>query len=128
MKKQFGYVLVAAVLSAGPLLLTSGCAVTHGQETAGSYAKDKEIAARIKSAMYADPSVRGTEVKVTSLNGVVQLSGFVDSQAQKDRAGQIASQTPGVVRVYNNLILPTGTPTGQAPVNQAPVNQAPQNY
>jgi osmotically-inducible protein OsmY len=47
-------------------------------------------------------------VEVHSLNGVVQLSGFVDSAAAKDRAGQIASSTKGVVQVYNNLLLPTG--------------------
>jgi hyperosmotically inducible protein len=58
--------------------------------------------------MYSDSEVKGTEVKVQSLNGVVQLSGFVDSPAAKDRAGQIAASTPGVVRVYNNLLLPTG--------------------
>lgn len=115
MKKQLGYLLVVAALAAGPVFLTTGCAVTRGKETAGAYAKDKEIAARIKTSMYADPMVKGTDIKVTSLNGVVQLSGFVDNQAEKDRAGQIAAQTPGVVRVYNNLILPTGTPTGRAP-------------
>ncbi len=107
MKKQIGYVLVAASLAIAPLAIT-GCTVTRGQETAGAYAKDKEIAARIKTAMYADPQVKGTQVEVQSLNGVVQLSGFVNNQAEKDRAGQIASSTPGVVKVYNNLLLPTG--------------------
>jgi len=107
MKKTIAYLLITASL-AGPALLTTGCAVTSHKETASSYAKDKEIAARIKTAMYGDPTVKGTEVKVTSLNGVVQLSGFVSSQAAKDRAGQIASETPGVVKVYNNLLLPTG--------------------
>ncbi len=107
MKKKLAYLMVAAVLGM-PAALTTGCAVARHQETAGNYARDKEIAARIKAAMYADPVVKGTEVKVASLNGVVQLSGFVDSQAAKDRAAQIASQTPGVVKVYNNLLLPTG--------------------
>ncbi len=107
MKKTIAYLLVVASLAA-PAALTTGCAVARHQETAGAYAKDKEIAARIKTAMYADSQVKGTEVKVTSLNGVVQLSGFVDSQQAKDRAGQIAASTPGVVKVYNNLLLPTG--------------------
>ncbi len=106
--KRITYILItASALAAAPLAFT-GCAVARHQETAGAYAKDKEIMARIKTALYADPSVKGTEVKVTSLNGVVQLSGFVDSQQAKERAGQIASTTPGVVRVYNNLLLPTG--------------------
>ncbi len=107
MKKKIAYLLVAASLGM-PAVLTTGCAVAHHQESASAYAKDKEITARIKTALYADPSVKGTEVKVTSLNGVVQLSGFVDSQQAKDRAAQIASSVPGVVKVYNNLLLPTG--------------------
>ncbi len=107
MKKTLAYLLLGTTLAL-PVAFTSGCAVARHQETASNYARDKEISARIKTAMYADPQLKGTEVKVTSLNGVVQLSGFVDSQMAKDRAGQIASQTPGVVKVYNNLLLPTG--------------------
>jgi len=87
---------------------TTGCAVTQGRETAGAYAKDKEIQAKIKASLYKDPIVKGTQVEVNSLNGVVQLSGFVDTQEAKERAGQIASSTKGVVQVYNNLLLPTG--------------------
>lgn len=98
--------IVAAM--AVPAVITTGCTVARHQESASSYAKDKEIAARIKTSMYADPQVKGTQVKVNSLNGVVQLSGFVDSQAAKDRAEQIATNTPGVVKVFNNLLLPTG--------------------
>lgn len=108
MKRQIAYLTVTAALALTPLVFTTGCAVTHGQETAGSYAKDKEIEAKIKTSMYKDKMVKGTEVEVQSLNGVVQLSGFVDSQEAKERAGQIASDTKGVVQVYNNLLLPTG--------------------
>ena len=91
-----------------PLVFTTGCAVTQGKENAGAYAKDKEIETKIKTSMYADKTVKGTQVNIQSLNGVVQLSGFVDSQAAKERAGQIASSTKGVVQVYNNLLTPTG--------------------
>lgn len=108
MKKQILNIIVTASLALLPLALTSGCAVTSGREGARAYVDDKAIAARIKTSMYSDPLVKGTEVKVQSLNGVVQLSGFVDSQAAKERAGQIAAGTPGVVQVYNNLLLPTG--------------------
>lgn len=108
MKKKIACLLIATTLAVPAMMTMTGCAVVHKQETAGNYAKDKEIAARIKTAMYADPTVKGTQVKVTSLNGVVQLSGFVDSQEARDRAGQIASSTSGVVKVFNNLLLPTG--------------------
>jgi hyperosmotically inducible periplasmic protein len=108
MKKQVAQIVLLSALAAAPLAFTAGCAVTQGKETAGAYAKDKEVASRIKTALYADPVTKGTSIKVQSLNGVVELSGFVDSQQEKDRAGQIANTTPGVVQVYNNLVLPTG--------------------
>jgi hyperosmotically inducible protein len=55
-------------------------------------------------------------VKVDSLRGNVQLSGFVDNQAQKDRAGQIAASAKDVVSVHNDLIVgaqPGTMPTGR---------------
>ena len=108
MKKQIAYLIVASSTVLAPLVFTTGCAVTSGRESAGEYAKDKEIAARVKTRLYADPMTKGTEVEVQALRGVVQLSGFVDNQAAKNRAGEIAASTPGVAQVYNNLLLPTG--------------------
>ena len=108
MKKQIGYVLVATTLAILPVGLTTGCKTHPTDETARSNANDQQISARIRQDLDHDPSVNATELKVTALNGEVQLSGFVDSQAAKQRAGQIAASTPGVVKVDNNLILPTG--------------------
>jgi osmotically-inducible protein OsmY len=108
MKRTIGYLLVAATILSVPLTFTTGCAVTQGRETAGEYAKDKEIIAKIKASMYKDPVVKGTQVEVQSLNGTVQLSGFVDTPEARDRATQIASSTKGVLQVYNNILLPTG--------------------
>jgi hyperosmotically inducible protein len=108
MKKQIAYIITAATLAIVPLTFSTGCAVTQGKESASAYAKDKEIASRIKTNLYADRDVKGTEIKVMSLNGVVQLSGFVDTDLARQRAEQIARSTPGVVDVHNNLLLPTG--------------------
>jgi hyperosmotically inducible periplasmic protein len=108
MKRNIAQVILMAGLALAPLAFTTGCAVTQGRETAGNYARDKEIEARVKAKLYKDPVVKGTQVDVKSLNGVVQLSGFVDTPEAKDRAAQIAQSTKGVVQVYNNLLLPTG--------------------
>lgn len=108
MKKEIAYLMIAASTTLVPAAFTTGCAVAHHQETTREYIDDKGIVTKIKTALYADPLVKGTEVKVTSLNGVVQLSGFVDSEAAKQRAEQIAASTPDVAKVYNNLIVPTG--------------------
>ena len=108
MKKQIVYAITAATLALIPVTFNTGCAVTRGKETAGAYTKDSEITAKIKADLYKDPAVKGTEVHVTTLNGVVQLSGFIESQTARDRAEQIARSVSGVVEVQNSLILPTG--------------------
>ena len=108
MKRQIVFLMVLSSMAVAPLAFTTGCAVTSGKESAGEYAKDKEIAAKVKTRLYGDPVTKGTEIEVQSLRGVVQLSGFVDNQASRNRAGEIAASTPGVVQVYNNLLLPTG--------------------
>ena len=100
--------MLTSSLVAVPIVFNTGCAVTSGRETAGNYAKDKEIIAKIKAKMYKDPIVKGTQVEVQSLNGEVQLSGFVDNPEAKQRAEEIARSTSGVVDVHNNLLLPTG--------------------
>ena len=107
MKKQIRYVILAAALACVPLLHT-GCAVTRGQQSAGTYIDDKTITAKVKTELLKDSTVKGTDVDVTTFNGAVQLSGFVESQEQKDRAGELARQTKGVQQVHNNLIVQTG--------------------
>ena len=108
MKRQTIILLACASLSVIPAVLGTGCAVTRGEETAGQYTDDSTITTEVKSSLYSDPAVKGTQVNVTTMKGVVQLSGFVDSQEAKDRAGQIARSTKGVVDVHNDLVLPTG--------------------
>lgn len=108
MKKQIIQMLTIAALFGVPSTLITGCAVVHHQETAGEYGSDVKITAHVKTDLYKDHDVKGTEVNVHTMNGVVQLSGFVDNEQEKDRAEQIARSVPGVVDVHNDLILPTG--------------------
>ncbi len=117
MIRKISYVLLMGSLAVVPLVFTSGCAVGGRRESVGQYADDKAIAARIKTNLARDKSVKANEVEVMSLRGNVQLAGFVDTQYAKDRAGQIAAQTPGVQSVHNDLIVGAGsgiaTPTGR---------------
>ena len=108
MNKKIALVITLASLAAVPLTFTTGCAVTQGRETTGRYIDDKTISAKIKTQFYRDKGVKGTQVDVNTFQGVVQLSGFVDTQAQKDRAGEIARQTAGVRDVHNDIVVPTG--------------------
>lgn len=117
MIRKISYVMLMASLTFLPLVFTSGCAVGGGRESVGQYADDKAIASRIKTNLYSDDYVKGSQVEVLALRGHVQLAGFVDNQMAKDRAGQIAQQTPGVQMVHNDLIVGaasgTTTPTGR---------------
>ena len=110
MKTQIRYVILAAALACVPLLHT-GCAVTRGQQSAGTYIDDKTITGKVKTSLYRDSLVKGSDIDVTTFNGAVQLSGFIESQEQKDRAGELARQVEGVQQVHNNLIVQTGRST-----------------
>lgn len=96
--------LAIAVL-AGATLAGTGCSVMRGQETAGSYVDDASITTAIKAKFVEDKSVDAASIKVETLNGTVQLSGFAKSAAEKSKAEAIARNTKGVRSVQNNLAV-----------------------
>lgn len=108
MKKHATALLLAAMAAVS--LVSTGCAVMRGQETVGSYVDDKAITASVKAKLLEDKSTGGLSINVDTLGGTVALSGFAKSQAEKDRAGEIARTTKGVKEVRNNLIVRPGTP------------------
>ena len=67
------------------------------------YAGDAATTSEIKAKLLADDSVPSRKIKVETTDGVVQLSGTVDSQAQIDRAESIAKAVDGVKSVKNDL-------------------------
>ncbi len=67
------------------------------------YAGDTATTSEIKAKLLADDIVPSRKVKVETTDGVVQLSGTVDSQAQVDRAESIAKAVDGVKSVKNDL-------------------------
>ena len=88
MKKHIAYVLVLSSLTLAPLVLTTGCAVTSGRESTGQYAKDKEIAARVKTRLYADPSTKGTEIEVGRKSTRAQRAEFSAGGMSASRIGR----------------------------------------
>ncbi|HZX31843.1 MAG TPA: BON domain-containing protein [Rhodocyclaceae bacterium] len=97
--------LIAALLAATlPALTTlTACSPTPTRQAAGEYLDDATITTRVKSALVQDPDVRATEVNVETYRGVVQLSGFVDSESEARRAVNVARQVPGVNSVKNDI-------------------------
>ncbi len=63
------------------------------------------ITAKVKGALVNDPSVSAMQIKVKTFKGAVQLSGFVDTAQQKERAQKIAEGIDGVKEVRNDLVV-----------------------
>lgn len=95
-----------AILALAAVVTTAtGCSVMRGQQSAGAYMDDTGITADVKAAFAADQAVSATAISVETMNGTVQLSGFAKSQAEKNRAAEIARQTKGVKSVKNDVIV-----------------------
>ncbi len=108
MKKHASALLIAAMAAVS--LVSTGCTVMRGQQTVGTYVDDAAITASVKAKLLEDKTTGGLSINVDTLGGTVSLAGFAKSQAEKDRAGEIARTTKGVKDVRNNLIVRPGNP------------------
>jgi osmotically-inducible protein OsmY len=82
-----------------------GCASTASHEGTGEYFDDSAITAKVKAAVFNEPTLKSSEINVETFKGVVQLSGFVNSQADINQAAQVARSVPGVKSVKNDMRL-----------------------
>lgn len=92
--------------------LMSACAATGTSESTGGYIDDAVITAKVKGVIASDPQLHNPiqtplQIRVETYKGVVQLSGFVNSEDTSRRAAADASNVPGVTQVVNNLIVKT---------------------
>ena len=92
----FSAILLASVL---------GSVGTPQQESAGEFIDDTWITTRVKTALVTDDLVKATEVSVETFKGVVQLSGFVSSDAAMAQAVRLAQDIRGVTSVENDMIV-----------------------
>jgi osmotically-inducible protein OsmY len=83
--------------------LAVGCAGSSTTSSTGEYIDDATLTAKVKTALYKSKDASGTAINVDTFKGTVQLSGFVDSESEKQRAGEIAAAIDGVKKVENNL-------------------------
>ena len=93
-----------AAESAGKKIEKVGEAVVEKAEKAGEYMDDSAITAKIKAEILSDPLLKVSQISVTTTNGVVRLSGTVDSQQSIDRAMEIARSVKNVKSVENSLV------------------------
>lgn len=70
---------------------------------ADSRREDILLTARVKGALITDSVTRGHDISIETFQGIIQLSGFVNSDAQRTRAAEVAAAVPGVVEVRNAI-------------------------
>jgi hyperosmotically inducible protein len=84
------------------LFFITGCQAMTGQ-TMGETIDDSYITSAVKTQLASDKLVSLTRVEVETNNGVVYLTGQVQTAEQRSRIGSLASQVKGVKKVVNNL-------------------------
>lgn len=82
-----------------------GCSTTQSHESTGQYVDDSVVTTKVKSAIVNDLALKGFQINVKTYQGVVQLSGFVDSAQNADKAAELARGVTGVTDVKNDLIV-----------------------
>jgi osmotically-inducible protein OsmY len=118
---------VLAALLAGAALLGAGCsdnpesaqsslnrsvdkmaaATDRAASKAAIAVDDASITAMVKTAVLAEPGLKSLQIGVDTVNGVVTLSGTVDTPEMKDRATNVAQGVNGVQAVIDNLAIKT---------------------
>jgi osmotically-inducible protein OsmY len=96
---------IAAFFLALTLLTAVGCASTHKHEGTGEYVDDSVITTKVKAAILNEPTLSAAEINVETFKGVVQLSGFVNSNADINKAVAVARGVGGVKSVKNDMRL-----------------------
>ncbi|MDB6030819.1 MAG: hypothetical protein JWM16_1157 [Verrucomicrobiales bacterium] len=100
-KTMLGLSLCALSLVGG----LTGCAGNRYTQSTGEQVDDRAHSVRVKSALNADTQYKYGDVSVQTFKGVVQLSGFVNSRDQKNRAAELAKKVEGVREVQNNITV-----------------------
>jgi osmotically-inducible protein OsmY len=98
--RALGVALVASALAA--------CAGSPTTKSTGELIDDTVITTKVKSKLVGDKEVSALEVQVETFKGTVQLSGFVGSDRERQRAAELARSVDGVKEVRNDLQLKRG--------------------
>ena len=99
MKNRMITTLAASLLIFG----AAGCSVVQGSKTPSNYASDVELTSKVKADLLENGQVDGLDVNVDANDGKITLSGWASTQAEMERAAQVARQTEGVKSVKNNI-------------------------
>ena len=100
---------LAWILCIGALPLVcgvTGCTTgSRYTQSTGEYIDDHTLSSHVKKALKTDPQYKYDDVNVVTFKEVVQLNGFVNTNDQKTRAGDLARKVEGVKEVQNNITV-----------------------
>jgi osmotically-inducible protein OsmY len=96
---------VSAFFVALAMVSLVGCAGTPKTASTGEYIDDTAITTKVKTAIFDEPTLKSAEISVETFKGTVQLSGFVNSQADINKAVEVARTVGGVKSVKNDMRL-----------------------
>jgi osmotically-inducible protein OsmY len=97
------YQRLATLVFSFLLLAVAGCASTPKSEGTGEYIDDTVITTKVKAGIFNEPTLKSRELNVETFKGIVQLSGFVSSQADISKAIEVAHSVNGVKSVKNDM-------------------------
>jgi hyperosmotically inducible protein len=87
-------------------VIITGCTTgSRYHQSTGEYIDDHGLSSDVMKALKHDPQFKYDDVRVVTFKGVVQLSGFVNTKEQKNRAGDIATKVVGVKEMENNITV-----------------------
>ena len=92
------------ILAGALIVALAGCASSGdtGKKT-GAYVDDAWITTKVKSEMVADKDVKAHKIEVDTKNGIVRLTGTVESWQEANKATDIARSVKGVTAVENDI-------------------------
>lgn len=94
---------ISAIVFASILISLTACAATETKESTGQYVDNSVLTAKVKTAIFNEPTLKSSEITVVTFKGEVQLSGFVSSIEQTNKAVEVAKAIPGVTAVKNDM-------------------------
>jgi hyperosmotically inducible protein len=94
-----------AQMTKGVTRVDNSLEVRNTDTTAGTMIDDSLLTTKVKAALIDNPKTKARQINVETLRGVVQLSGFVDSSAEKEEAAAVAGSVSGVKEVHNELAI-----------------------
>lgn len=90
---------------AGVTEIENGISLKGPPGTVGSAIDDTAVTGRVKAALLADPGIKSLDIGVLTHQGEVQLTGFVNTQAQIEQARKLAAAAEGASSVKNELLI-----------------------